>query len=60
MFRRNLSAILITIAMALTILNYDIPPDFNSREFWLLTIALIVLAAAIISIYKNEKSNKKQ
>ena len=61
MIKRNLSPILIIIAMLINILNFDFS-NFNieSKKTWLFLAASLILIASIISIYFNEnKDNKK-
>ncbi|RKD94118.1 hypothetical protein BXY64_4281 [Marinifilum flexuosum] len=61
MTKRNLSSILIIIAMLINILNFDFS-NFNieSKKTWLFIGASIIIIASIIQIFVNEKKfNKK-
>ncbi|CAM3828342.1 LPXTG cell wall anchor domain-containing protein [Flavobacterium gelidilacus] len=61
MIKRNLSSILIIIAMTLNILSFDFS-NFNieSKKNWLFLGASLVLFASIILIFVNENKNKKR
>ncbi len=61
MTKRNLSSILIIIAMLINILNFDFS-NFNieSKKTWLFIGASIIIIASVIQILVNEKKfNKK-
>lgn len=60
MIKRNLSSILIIVAMMLNILNFNFS-NFNieSTKTWLFLGASSVLIASIILIFVNENKNKK-
>jgi predicted tellurium resistance membrane protein TerC len=61
MIKRNLSSILIIIAMTMNMLSFD-SSNFNieSKKTWLFLGASLVLFASIILIFVNENKNKKQ
>ena len=61
MIKRNLSSILIIIAMTLNMLSFDFS-NFNieSKKTWLFLGASLVLFASIILIFVNENRNKKK
>jgi uncharacterized membrane protein SirB2 len=59
MLKRNLSSILVIIAMALIILGYDFSNNLWSKKFFIFIGALIVLMSSLISIIMN-KSKKKE
>jgi hypothetical protein len=54
MTKRNLSALLIIIAMLLNILNFDFSSEKNSKAFILFILSIIVLISAIVLIFKKE------
>ena len=61
MIKRNLSLILVIIAMLLNILNFDFSNiSIESTKFWLFISASIIIIAAIISIVTNENKNNKK
>jgi len=62
MIKRNLSSILIILAMLLNILNFDFSNvNIESKNTWLFIGASIVIIASIILIIANEnKLNKKR
>jgi len=61
MIKRNLSSILVIIAMLLNILNFDFSNiSIESTKFWLFISASIIIIAAIISIVTNENKNNKK
>ena len=62
MIKRNLSSILIIIAMLINILNFDFSNvNIESKATWLFIGASILIIASIISIIFNEnKLNKKR
>jgi len=59
MLKRNLSSILVIIAMALIILGYDFSNDLWSKKFFIFTGALIVLIGSLISIFMNESKKNE-
>lgn len=63
MIKRNLSSILIIIAMLLNILNFDFS-NFNieSKKTWLFLCASAIIIASIILIFytENKKKNKTE
>jgi predicted tellurium resistance membrane protein TerC len=61
MIKRNISPILIIIAMILIILNFDFS-NFNiqSKKTWLFLGASIIIIATIILIFINENKNNKK
>jgi len=54
MLKRNLSSILVIIAMALIILGYDFSNNLWSRQFFIFLVALLVLIGSLIAIFMNE------
>ncbi|TXD80267.1 hypothetical protein ESY86_20785 [Subsaximicrobium wynnwilliamsii] len=60
MIKRNLSSILVIIAMLLNILGFDFMNiNTASTKFWLFLGATIVLIASVILIFVNESKNNK-
>ncbi|PCI02822.1 MAG: hypothetical protein COB81_04760 [Flavobacteriaceae bacterium] len=58
MIKRNLSSILIIIAMIINILNFDFS-NFNieSKKTWLfLGASIIIIASVILVFYKKKKT----
>jgi len=60
MIKRNLSSVLILIAMFLNILNFDFSNGIESKKFWLFLIALIILVASVVLIFITESKNNKK
>jgi hypothetical protein len=60
MIKRNLSSVLIIIAMFLNILNFDFSNGIESKKFWLFLIALIILVASVVLIFITESKNNKK
>jgi len=61
MIERNLSSILVMIAMILNIFNFrNSNINIDSANFWLLIGSILVLIAALLRIFYTEnKKNKK-
>ena len=60
MIKRNLSSVLVIIAMLLNIIGFDFQNvNTASRDFWLFLGATMVLIASVILIFVNESKNNK-
>ncbi len=56
MVKRNLGMVLVIVAMALNILNFEFSEfSLNSLKTWLFIGALLIIIVAIFVIFKNEK-----
>jgi len=60
MFKRNISHILVIVAMLINILNYNYSSAKGSMDFALFIGAILIIIAALILIFRNEskKENK--
>ena len=61
MFKRNVSSILIIIAMSLNILNFGYSNiSFESTKFWITLGSIFVLIAAFVKIFITENKEKSK
>lgn len=61
MIKRNLSSMLVIIAMLINILTFDFADiDTASGRFWLFIGASIIIIASIILIVTNENKNNRK
>ncbi|PCE66534.1 hypothetical protein B7P33_04350 [Sediminicola luteus] len=59
MVKRNLSSVLIILAMLLHVLNFDFSTfSWQSKSTWFFLAALILIVASAWGIFKNEKEQK--
>ena len=59
MLKRNLSNILVVVAMMLICLSQDYSSGFNSVAAWIGILSLFVAVLALFTIYKKEYKRSK-
>ena len=60
MLKRNLTSILLIIAMLLNVLNHDFSSDIKSMNFLLFIGSTLMILVGIILIFRDESKRKNE